>query len=328
MERKTYKAVPLSVTKKEAFTEASREELRVLIAIIEADGKPLSTSELAAASGVSEARTKSAVALWEAEGVISVSENQSNIVYEFEETISHGEISEVAAVSVAKSVRDNNLECVLRECAKIMNRPSLSTYEIKNISALYTQYSLSAEYILTLAAHLAVHTKKLTSVRLRDKAIELVEMGCDDAERLSVYIEDAESSSGDEWEMKRLFGIYNRNLTKSEKNYFKRWTEELGYFSEIISEAFDIAVLNTGKASLPYIDKILTAWHGAGCKTAAECKAYSDRDKKSAANDRGAKKSSAEGKRKPEPKPPKYGNFDPNEAFLAALERSYSADDK
>ncbi len=327
MDKKIYRISPLSVTKKEAFLEASREELRVLLALVELNNAPVAESELAQLAGVSAARTKSAVALWEAEGVISSGE-ESNIVYEFEESISRGEISEESSVEVAKSVRDNNLEALLAECAKIMGRSSLATHEIKNISALYTQYSLSTEYILTLAAHLASRSK-LTSVRLRDKAIELVDLGLDDSESLSVYIENAEKTAGDEWEMRRLFGIYNRNVTKSEKKYFERWTREFGYFSEIISEAFDIAVLNTGKTSLPYIDKILSAWHEAGCKTALECKAYNDKDKaRSQSASAKAPRGGGREKSKTTPPTPKYGNFDANEAFLAALDRSYSDEDK
>lgn len=324
MENKIYTPRPTSVTKSAAFLEASREELRVLVVIMESDGAPLSEADVARLAGISLSRAKSALALWEAEGVITAADGSTNIVYEFEEAVSRGEISEESSKEVAESIRDNNLEALLAECAKIMGRSSLATHEIKNISALYTQYSLGAEYILTLAAHLASRSK-LTSVRLRDKAIELVEHGCDDSESLSIYIENAEKSSGEEWEMRRLFGIYNRNVTKSEKKYFERWTGELGFFSEIISEAFDIAVLNTGKASLPYIDKILTAWHAAGCKTAAECRQYSDKSEKASSN---AKEIRTPRNKKSQNPTPKYGNFDANEAFLAALDRSYTDEDK
>ncbi|MBO5907960.1 MAG: DnaD domain protein [Clostridia bacterium] len=324
MNKKIYAATALTVTQKEAFLEASREELRVLVAIMETRGAPLSEEELSKLSGTSLARTKSALALWEAEGVISVSEQDTNIIYEFEETISRGEISEESSKEVAEGIRNNHLEALLSECAKIMGRTSLATHEIKNISALYTQYSLSTEYILNLAAHLASRSK-LTSVRLRDKAIELVEHGCDDAESLSIYIENAEKSSSEEWEMRRLFGIYSRAVTPSERKYFKRWTEELGFFSEIISEAYDIAVLNTGKASLPYIDKILGAWHEAGCKTAAECRAYNDKSKSTHSQKTQPRTQRA---KKSENPTPKYGNFDANDAFLAALDRSYTKEDK
>ena len=325
MNRKIYATTALCATDKEAFHEASREELRVLVAIMEKDGAPLSEDALSKLSGTSLARTKSAIALWEAEGVISVSDADTNIIYEFEESISRGEISEESSKEVAGNIRDNHLEALLRECAKMMGRSSLATHEIKNISALYTQYSLSTEYILTLAAHLAARSK-LTSTRLRDKAIELVDKGCDDAESLSIYIENAEKASAGEWEMRRLFGIYNRPVSPSEKKYFRRWTEELGYSPEIISEAYDITALNTGKASLPYVDKILSAWHEAGCKTVAECLAHNDKSKDGYAK-KVASAARAPRAKKSENPTPKYGNFDANDAFLAALDRSY-ADDK
>ena len=63
------------------------------------------------------------------------------------------------------------------------------------------------------------------------------------------------------------------------------------------------------------MDKILTAWHEAGCKTLAECVAHQGEQKSTAEEPKRAKKSEAPKLR--------YGDFDIDDAFQKALNRSY-----
>ena len=53
-----------------AFLEASREELRVLLALMELDGNAESAEWLAKQAGISTARARSSLAFWEEAGVI------------------------------------------------------------------------------------------------------------------------------------------------------------------------------------------------------------------------------------------------------------------
>ena len=135
-----------------AFTEASKEELRVLVAIGFSDG--LSESEIATAAGVSASRAKSAIALWLAEGIIEECINEV-ITEEFANRLHPGELVETSAKDVAESIRDEGLSLLIEECAALLKKPALSTEEIKCITGLVTQYSLTADYVLTLAAHLS-----------------------------------------------------------------------------------------------------------------------------------------------------------------------------
>jgi hypothetical protein len=66
-----YRVMPLCLSQNPSFLEASKEELRTLLALIEAEGDIRSEDVLAAMAGVSVPRCKSALALWEECGVIS-----------------------------------------------------------------------------------------------------------------------------------------------------------------------------------------------------------------------------------------------------------------
>ncbi len=325
-----YSVLPLSLTGKEEFTEASREELRTLLALIESNGRYDSDENLAKRASVSKARALSALVFWEEAGVITPrAEGESSlenltrptVTEEFEERIELGEISEESAVKVAKDIRDNDLKELLNECALIMDKPALSTAEAKQISAIYTQYALGEEYIITLAAYIA-QKGKLTAQRLAIEAEKLVKRGIDCTEALEKYIMQKENESGAEWEFKHLLGIYNRNLSKSEQEYVNKWYYDFGYSAEVIGEAYDLTVVNTSKPSLPYMDKLLTHWKDSGCKTAEECRALTERER---AEIKATEATGEKSKRTSTPKKqtPRYGDFDVNDAFKKALQRSY-----
>ena len=317
----------LSSTSTQSFREASAEELRVLVALIELDGESFTLTELARRADVSVARARAGMALWQAEGLFydgdAPKAPADNVKDEFSERFS-SEMYEETAVETAKTVRDAELAELLSECAALMGKPALTTAEVKKITSLYSQLSLSEEFIFTLAAHLA-DQNKLSATMLAKRAEKLVESGIDTIEALGVYIENDSSESGADREFRRVFGIYNRNLSKTEREYFRKWSEDFGFDVEIVSEAYGIMTKNLSGSgiSLPYIDKILSRWHDCGCTTLASCLAQCEIDKKEISD----KKPERQGYAKAEKKP-KFVNFDVNEVFKRALERSYGTDEK
>ncbi len=316
----SYITAPLKLTDKEAFAEASKEELRVLLALIECGGRSNSAAALAARAQVSAARAGAALVFWEEVGVIRKGTDTQTITEEFEERIELGKIREVSAKDTANVIRNSGLADMISECATLMQRAALNSAEIKELTALYEQYALSEEFIVTLAAYMAEHGK-LTVTKLTNKAITLAtEREIDTLETLELYIAARESDSEAEREFRRLFGIYNRAPSKTEKECFKKWSRDYGYFTEIVGEAYDIAVTSATRGHLTYADKLLTRWFETGCRTLAECRAQYEKDEAEKKNKKESEKAS---KKKPEKE--RYGNFDPEEAFLKAIERSYGA---
>ena len=59
----------------------------------------------------------------------------------------------------------------------------------------------------------------------------------------------------------KAFGIQNRNLVSIEMDFVNKWTQELGYGLDIISEACKRTILATHQPNFEYADKILTSWH-------------------------------------------------------------------
>ena len=297
-----------------SFGEATSEELRVLIALLCSEGSAESEEQLADLAKTSVPRTKAALTLWESEGVIT--QKTDNVTDEFDTESEQM----VTSLETAATVRDQMLENMLRECSSLMEKPALSTEEIKAITYLYSELSLSPEYVLTLIGYLKETKKRLTPREIRRRGEILTERGYTTLEGLEVYIRSNTKEENDLWEIRRIIGIYNRNLSQSEIAYFSKWINELEMGTEIISEAYDIATVSTGSSSLPYMDKILTNWHQNGLKTVAECRAFSTQNKDAERKSGGRRKKSDEPKLR-------YGNFDIDEAIEAALERSFSNDE-
>lgn len=297
------------------FTEASKEELRVLIAICFSQG--ISEKDIPSAAAVSASRAKSAVALWLAEGIIEECGSET-VTEEFADRLHPGELIEASAKEVAESIRDEGLSELIAECSSLFKKPALTTEEVKCITGLVVQYSLTPDYILTLAAHLS-EKRPSTAAVLRDKAIALASKGIDTTEALEIYLKEKEHANSNIYEMRRIIGVWDRNFSGSEEAMIRKWFDTFAYSPVIVSEAYDICVMNTGSLSFGYMDKIISAWHEAGCKTLEECKAKRAVDKAETSSSQSQKR----GRSKSDPPKPRYGDFDISDAFAKALARSY-----
>lgn len=304
---------------KEVFLEATKDELRVLVAVM-AD-RAATEDRIAEAAGVSAARCRSALTLFEEEKILI---RRDAISEEFEAPID--EPDEDSAVKVAEDIRDKGLAALIAEFAQLLGKPALSTGQVKKIVALHTSYSLSEEYILNLGAHLA-DLGKLTVTRLVNEAIKLVEREIDTPDALQSYIEEKNRSNDAVARLRKFFKFYNRALTKSEHEYFRRWIYDYGFSEEIISEAYEICIANTEKYNAKYIDHILARWHEAGCKTISDCIALTERDRATLAA-QNKKSSKPKSDKKAEGGVPKYGAFSAEDALMRALERSYGTEEK
>ena len=304
--------VPVCLSESGALAEATREELATLLYCLCRRELP-EVSEIARAIGASDVRVRASLAYWEATEL-----PDGNVRHEFPSRLRAGELREESAAEVARTIRDGELASLMEECARLLGKPTLSGKDAHNITALYTQYGLTEEYIVTLLSDLVRHSMegRTTVNRLVNTALRLADEGIETIDALNEHFRLRDATG--EWErsVRRILGIYGRALSPSEKERFARWTEVYGYADDIITKAYDITVSNTGKASSDYMDKILTAWNAAGLHTLAECERYNEEHR--AETSAKAKGKTQKGKEKE-----RLGTFDPEEAFRLALERSY-----
>lgn len=283
-----------------ALLDASSDDLRVLLCLIE-DGAR-SASALAEAAGCSLARAESAVAYWRDAGVLQTSSDR--LEKTAVETRDGGELAAI--------VDRHSLGELVDECEKLLSH-SFNQTEINVIAGLVEDYCLDTGYIFTLLSY-CVEIGKGSVKYMEKTALSLVDSGVETLAALDEYLKRRRENAVLEGQVRRLFGIGSRFLTKKEQAYVADW-RLWGYDLDVVGIAYDIAVNATGKASLAYVNKILSGWHEAGARTAAECEAHVARERE--------KRPARAAKPKKEERSPTLQSFDTEDFFQKALERSY-----
>ena len=316
----TFKAKLEGITELECFKEASKDELKILVAILSKSNETVTVRELSESLGISVARVKSCITLFRECGVLTECDEKplADVEYEFEPT--KKDKTKDTSLEVARSIRENDLYEMNRELETLFEK-TLETREIERLTSLYTKKGLSPEYILTLTAFLKDRRQTLTVESIVREASKLISQDVDTLEELEIYVKEKSSEVAGEMEMRRLFGIYGRTLTNPERDFFKKWMHEYGYSANIIGEAYDVSVAAINKLSLSYIDSILTEWHTAECKTVEECRARVNIRKANTAKN--VNNTSQKPKKTAIAETPKYADFNSEDALLRALERSY-----
>ena len=118
-------------------------------------------------------------------------------------------------------------------------------------------------------------------------------------ERIAVI----ERSKDEIYKIKQLFGMGDRELSRTEKAMFEKWTQKFEYGIDIVRLAYDITVDAIQKPVPKYANSILEKWYGEGLKTVAEIEEY----------EKGKKEPKTEGEK----------SYDLDDFFEAALARSF-----
>ena len=311
-----------ALTECEAFETATADELRVLLAVIASDGVA-DKDAIAKAAKTAPARAKASLVLWEECGILTPTEKQS-ITDEFEENIAD---STMTAKGAAKTIRQGELGKFMADFAEMTGVAALSTEAAKLVSAVYGELGVKTDYMLSLAVYIS-EKGKLTAKRFFIEAEKLVKRGIDTDEALAEYINEKKNEAPSEWEFRRLIGVYDRTLTKSERSYVKKWYGEFGYSNELVGEAYDLTVNLKGKLVLSYMNKILEGWHESGVKTVPDAEKKMAEDRANIASKARAEQTEGKATKKSAPKKEKPDcSFDIDDVFAKALARSFGTEE-
>lgn len=297
-----------------ALSDASVEELRVLLCVIERGAVPTGeVAELARAAGCSVPRTRAALRYWCECGVLTEDENA-------DEVPPHGglpcvkapegcalcggvtagdggivtpdkntpaakkplrpaqETKELSAGEVAKSIGDGSFAAFIETAEQTVGRV-FNLRELNIITGLLDSTPFSQEYLLTLICYCKTKTKRFSFGYLEKTAYSMLERECLTLDDLNAYLALVERVSSEEWKLRRLFGFGERRLSPREREYFERWVGKYGYTVEVIGIAYDITVNNTGKVALAYMDKLITRFYENGCRDVATVEALLEKER-------------------------------------------------
>ena len=259
-----------------ALADASPEELRVLLCLIEAEenAKETTPAALAVAAGCSAARAGSALRYWQEVGVLNdgAAPPAGRAQLPKEARVLGGE-------ETAEVIEREGLAAFIDACQQLAGRV-FSTPDVEMLVSLVDELPFSHEYMMILASFCKKKSgRSRFSVRyFAQVAYAMLEKECLTVEQLEAHIAAYERFASEEWKLRKLLGIGERRLTPKEQEYMMAWSG-YGYGEDIVGIAYDITVDRTGKVSLPYMHKLLSSFHGAGCVSEGDVTALLARER-------------------------------------------------
>ena len=291
-----------------ALREASADDLRVLLVFLERGGEHLSRD-----AGVSPARAEAALEYWREAGILT--EGETVPEPEKPAPIASNELIPLTGQESAEIIRRRDLSGAIDEAQRLLGKV-FNTTELKIFAELVEELGVEPAYILTLISW-CNRRGKGTLYYVRGTAVSLVSEGVGTLAQLEEYISSREAAESEIGQLRRMFGLGERALTKTEDKRFTQWLIEDKIPVEVIGIAYDMTVNQIGKVSLAYIDKLIKTWKQAGCAgSAEEVERFLERERA----ERGQASDQNRNRQKHDAIPSTY---DSGDFFARAVERSY-----
>ena len=169
---------------------------------------------------------------------------------------------------------DMDFRALRGEIQRLLGK-NLTTEELRILIGFVRYLGLPSDVIVLLVCHCKDEARKLGSkrnpslLRIEKEAYKWAEKGIDTMEEAAAYVQRQSQRFSQVGRIMELLQIRGRNLTAPEKRYMKQWLE-MGFEEEAIGLAYERSCLNTGGLAWPYMNKILTSWHGQGLHTVQE----------------------------------------------------------
>jgi len=263
-------SVPTSIADK--YINAGYNELRLILLLLRNVNMGFSKETLLNRLSLTEDELSEAFAFWVREGVLF---KQGDKYVLERPRIRSTDVMTYTAEDVAERIdRDHGILFLYKKTEDVLAKP-LTTTDASVILSLVDWVGLPSEVVALLLQYCSDFGKK--SLRQIEKiGIDWAEKEINTCERAEAFIESERRKREVINEYCSVLGITGRALTDGEKKAFASWSENMGYGSEIISEAFNATVRATGKYSYQYMDKIIANWFKQGVKTVEEAQRASE----------------------------------------------------
>ncbi len=296
-------AVPSCVVD-EHIKIAGQSQLKVLLFLLRNCEKSYTYKEIGDALTIHEADVKDCVKFWverevivEAGGELApgkASENTKPVEAKAEEPKKKSVVQRpmkpdyVTAAQIINA--DDNLKALLGEVEASLSKP-LSSGGTSVIVMLYDTCGLPAEVIVMLVNY-CVSIGKTDMRTIERMGVKWADDGINTMEAADKKIADSKRSNENWSRIRFVFGLSNAgSATAKQLEFADRWVGEWHFSDELLRMAYEANVDNTGKLSMPYINKILKRWHDAGVKTPEDIEKLDKKPENKSAKDSSSKPS-------------------------------------
>lgn len=251
------------------MNSAKKTELRLIMYIF-AKGDEFTVENAAEDLSESVEMINSALAFWRGTGIVIEAEGGIKVKREKEkpERAQIKEDESYSTLDVANAAMNDD------EFRQIIKFVESTLGDLPNPSKqaqlyyLYDNLGMQSDVIMGIIARCASLGKTRMSY-IKKTAEGIHNDGVVTYKELECYFKAQDDYKTFESVVKRVVGMGERALTKSEKMLVEKW-EEWGVDEEMLALAYERTISLISKPSLPYMSKILEGWKDAGIKTADE----------------------------------------------------------
>ena len=165
---------------------------------------------------------------------------------------------------------DSGFRDVLAECERVLGH-TLSGADTRTLFGIYDYLGLPTDVIMVLLHHCAEECRRRygpgrvpTMRQIEKEAYIWVNREIMTLEQAEEYIRSREEMREGTEQLRRSFGIRDRQLSPTERKYIEGWFA-LGFGVEAIELAYDRTVTNTGSLKWSYMDKIIRSGTKRAC---------------------------------------------------------------
>lgn len=234
-------------------------------------GKKAETKDIAKKLGLIESDVINAIKYWNDKGMMSGTGDTVIIKHSADEEVSP-ETNRKSIEDISEIISGNKALSDLCEIAQEMLGKTLANNDIETLYWFYDELGFSPE-VITMLIEYCVSLGKRNMKYIEKVAITWHENNITTIDEAQTYITNASARNDFISVLRKLFGISDRNLSKTEKTYLESWRDELKMSTDMVGLAYDYCVLGAGKLSFPYMNTILKRWAEQGIHTIAEAEA-------------------------------------------------------
>lgn len=161
------------------------------------------------------------------------------------------------------------------EVERLLGKP-LSSADLKTLYLLFDFLALPAEVILTLVTWCVERTaqrygpgRKPTMNQIKKEGFRWQRAGVDTLEAADAHVRRLTQLGERMARLLELVEIRGRKPVGDERKYLEAWAE-MGFQDDAIRLAYEKTILNTGKLTWSYLNKILRSWQQKGFHSAAD----------------------------------------------------------
>lgn len=232
-------------------------------------GDDISTGEMAEKLNLLESDVVNALEYWNKEGVLRY--DGKNVLFGKSKPDAQDKnaVTKKNIEQISSEIHENKALADLCALSQEILGTTLKNKDIETLYWFYDELGFSPE-VITMLLEYCVSKNKRNMNYIEKVAISWHKNGIFTIDAADKFITGAKEKDEYFYSLRKLFGIDNRNLSKTEETYLKTWNESYGMDKNMVGLAYEYCIMQTNKLSFPYMNSIIKRWNEMNIHTVPE----------------------------------------------------------